>query len=65
MKASSSKQFEVLLTAGAQRDIEFIHDYIFDHDRHANANPVLDGLLNAVDGRRDMQTVLAERLLTA
>lgn len=110
----SPKQFEVLLTEGAQRDVAFIHDYIFDHDSHANANAVLDGLLNVVhslskhplrgsypkellslgireyrqiffkpyrviyrvmenrvviylivDGRRDMQSVLAERLLSA
>jgi toxin ParE1/3/4 len=107
-------KFEVLLTAGAEQDLEAIHDYISAFDSVANANYVLDGLLEVVqtlskfpergsypkelvnlgikeyrqvffkpyrviyrvtdgqviiyliaDGRRDMQTVLARRLLGA
>ena len=108
--------FEVLLTEGAEQDLEAIHDYIaeFKFDCAANANYVLDGLMDAVgglsshpergsypkelvslgikeyrqtffkpyrviyrttgrqviiyliaDGRRDMQSVLARRLLGA
>lgn len=112
--AGTSARFEVLLTAGAERDLEAIHDYIAAYDSVANANHVLDALLGAVeslskfpergsypkellglgikeyrqtffkpyrviyrvigsqvfiyliaDGRRDMQSVLAKRLLGA
>lgn len=104
--------YEVLLTEGAERDLEAIHDYISDFDCVSNANYVLDQLMEAVtslsrypergsypkelsalgireyrqtffkpyrliyrvidtrvfiyviaDGRRDMQTLLARRLL--
>lgn len=107
-------KFEVLLTAGAEQDLESIYDYISEFDCVANANHVLDGLLEVVaslssfpehgsypkelvglgireyrqiffkpyrviyrvtgsqviiyliaDGRRDMQSVLARRLLGA
>ncbi|MCK6376768.1 MAG: type II toxin-antitoxin system RelE/ParE family toxin [Zoogloea sp.] len=107
-------RFEVLLTEGAERDLEFIHDYIAEFDCVANANYVLDALMDAVeclsttpergshpkellglgikefrqtffkpyrviyrvtarqviihlivDGRRDMQSLLARRLLGA
>ena len=37
-------KFEVLLTAGAQQDLESIHDYISEFDCVANANYVLDEL---------------------
>lgn len=112
--AGTSARFEVLLTEGAEQDLEAIHDYISEFDRVANANHVLDALMNVVqslsrfpergsypkelvslgikeyrqtffkpyrviyrvtgsqviiyliaDGRRDMQTVLARRLLGA
>lgn len=112
--AGTSARFEVLLTKGAEQDLEAIHDYISEFDRVANANHVLDALMNVVqslsrfpergsypkelvslgikeyrqtffkpyrviyrvtgsqviiyliaDGRRDMQTVLARRLLGA
>jgi len=112
--AGTSAKFEVLLTQGAERDLEAIHDYISDFDCVANANYVLDKLMDVVeslskfpergsypkelvglgikeyrqtlfkpyrviyrvtgskviiyliaDGRRDMQTVLARRLLGA
>lgn len=112
--AGTSAKFEVLLTEGAEQDLEAIHDYISDFDCVANANNVLDKLMDVVeslskfpergsypkelvslgikeyrqalfkpyrviyrvtgsqviiyliaDGRRDMQTVLARRLLGA
>lgn len=107
-------KFEVLLTEGAEQDLEAIHDYISEFDCVANVNHVLDGLMGIVeslsrfpergsypkelvglgikeyrqtffkpyrviyrvassqviiyliaDGRRDMQSVLARRLLGA
>ena len=107
-------KFEVLLTRGAEQDLEAIHDYIAEFDCMAHANRVLDGLMDVVgglsqspergsypkelvglgikeyrqtffkpyrviyrvrgscvimyliaDGRRDMQSVLARRLLGA
>ena len=112
--AGRSAKFEVLLTGGAEQDLEAIHDYVSEFDCVANANHVLDALMNVVkslskfpqrgsypkelvglgikeyrqaffkpyrviyrvtgsqvivyliaDGRRDMQTVLARRLLGA
>ena len=44
MPAAPGK-FEVLLTAGAEQDLEGIHDYIARFDCLANANHVLDHLL--------------------
>ena len=110
----TSAKFEVLLTEGAEQDLEAIHDYICEFDCVANANYVLDAVIDVVaslsrfperggypkelvglgikeyrqiffkpyrviyrvtgshviiylivDGRRDMQTVLARRLLGA
>jgi toxin ParE1/3/4 len=112
--AGSSAKFEVLITEGAEQDLESIHDYIAEFDCVANANYVLDQLMDVVkslstfpergsypkelvalgikeyrqtlfkpyrviyrivgsqviiyliaDGRRDMQSVLARRLLGA
>jgi toxin ParE1/3/4 len=112
--ASAPAKFEVLLTSGAEQDLEAIHDYIAEFDCMANANYVLDELMDVVeslskfpergsypkelivlgikeyrqtffkpyrviyrvtgnqviiyliaDGRRDMQSVLARRLLGA
>jgi toxin ParE1/3/4 len=109
-----SAKFEVLLTEGAEQDLEAIHDYISIFDCVVNANYVLDELMEVVerlsrfpergsypkelvglgikeyrqtsfkpyrviyrvtgnqviiyliaDGRRDMQSVLARRLLGA
>ena len=106
--------FQVMLTAGAERDLEAIHDDIAEADSVANANRVLDRLMAVaeslstfpergshprellalgidayrqaffkpyrviyhvlgrqviihlvVDGRRDMPSVLAQRLLGA
>jgi toxin ParE1/3/4 len=107
-------KYEVMLTRGAEQDLEAIHDYISEFDSVANANYVLDQLMKVVekleqfpergsylkelvplgikeyrqtlfkpyrmiyrvmggaviiyliaDGRRDMQSVLARRLLGA
>lgn len=112
--AGTSATFEVLLTEGAEQDLEAIHDYISEFDCVANANDVLDEVMGIVeslsrfpergsypkelvslgvkeyrqaffkpyrviyrvtgsqviiyliaDGRRDMQSVLARRLLGA
>ena len=112
--AGTSAKFEVLLIEGAEQDMEAIHDYVAEFDSVANANYVLDELMDVVeslskfpergsypkelvglgikeyrqtffkpyrviyrvtgsqviiyliaDGRRDMQSVLARRLLGA
>jgi len=112
--AGPPAEFEVLLTAGAEQDLEGIYDYIAGFDSAANANTVLNRLLAVVeklskspergsypkelaalgireyrqsffkpyrviyrvevsrviiyliaDGRRDMQSLLAKRLLGA
>jgi toxin ParE1/3/4 len=112
--AAAPAKFEVLFTEGAAQDLEAIHDYICEFDCVANANYVLDKLMEVVeslskfpergsypkelvglgikeyrqtffkpyrviyrvtgsqvityliaDGRRDMQSVLARRLLGA
>ena len=108
------RRYEILLTEGAERDLESIYDYIAEFDCKANADHVLDRLLEVVeslaafpqrgaypkelialgirdyrqtafkpyraiyrvigqkvyiymivDGRRDMQSLLARRLLGA
>lgn len=112
--ASRPVRYEVVLTRGAEQDLEAIHDCIAEFDSVANADHVLDQLMKAadslkqfpergsypkellvlgireyrqtsfkpyrviyrvvgnrviivliVDGRRDMQSVLARRLLGA
>lgn len=109
-----SAKYQVLIAEGAEQDLEAIHDYLSDFDCVANANHVLDALMEVVeslsrftergsypkelvglgikefrqtsftpyrviyrvtgsqviiylvaDGRRDMQSVLARRLLGA
>ena len=47
MSGAPSK-FEVLLTEGAEQDLEAIHDYIRECDGVANANQVLDELMEVV-----------------
>ena len=42
-------KFEVLLTAGAEQDLEAIHDYISEFDCVANANYVLDQLMKLAE----------------
>jgi toxin ParE1/3/4 len=112
--AGKSAKFEVLLTQGAEQDLEGIHDHIAEFDCVANADYVLDEVMGIVeslsrfpergsyprelvglgikeyrqiffkpyrviyrvtdnrviiyliaDGRRDMQSLLARRLLGA
>ena len=41
--------FEVLLTQGAEQDLEAIYDYIALTDLPVNANYVLDGLLAEIE----------------
>ena len=41
----SSARFPVLLTDGAERDLESIYDYIAEFDSVSNANLVLDRLM--------------------
>lgn len=48
--AGTSARFEVLLTEGAEQDLEAIHDYIAEFDCVANANYVLDELMDVVEG---------------
>lgn len=47
--AGTPAEFEVLLTEGAEQDMESIHDYIVEFDCVANANYVLDQLMAVVD----------------
>jgi toxin ParE1/3/4 len=47
--ASDPKPYEVLLTAGAEQDLEAIYDYIAEHDCLANANHVLSQLMKVVE----------------
>ena len=42
-------KFEVLLTEGAEQDLEAIYDYIADFDSPASANDVLDQLMEVVE----------------
>lgn len=46
--AGAPTKFQALLTEGAEQDLEAIHDYISEFDCVANANYVLDELLNVV-----------------
>lgn len=47
--AGEPAKFEVLLTEGAEQDLEAIHDYIDEFDCVENANYVLDQLLEVVE----------------
>lgn len=42
-------KFEVLLTDGAEQDLEAIHDYISEFDCIANANIVFDALMKVAE----------------
>jgi toxin ParE1/3/4 len=42
-------RYDVRLTAGAERDLESIYDYIAEFDSSASANHVLDTLLKTAD----------------
>ncbi|AOS79127.1 MULTISPECIES: type II toxin-antitoxin system RelE/ParE family toxin [Hydrogenophaga] len=52
--ASRPKRYEVLLTHGAEQDLESIHDHIAEFDCLANAHRVLDQLMAVVDGLAHM-----------
>jgi toxin ParE1/3/4 len=45
----ASPAFAVLLTEGAEQDLESIHDYICQYDCVDNAHRVLDGLADVLD----------------
>ena len=45
----TSAKFEVLLTEGAEQDLEAIYNYISEFDCVANANHVLDALMEVVE----------------
>ena len=47
--AGKSAKFEVLLTQGAEQDLEGIHDYIAEFDCVANANYLLDEVMGIVE----------------
>jgi toxin ParE1/3/4 len=47
--AGKSAKFEVLLTQGAEQDLEAIYDYICEFDCVAKANNVLDALMDVVE----------------
>lgn len=47
---AGSPRYEVLLTPGAEQDLESIHDYIAEFDHPANAEHVLDELMIVVQG---------------
>ena len=48
--SGQQQRYEVLLTRAAEQDLESIHDYIAEFDCVANANYVLDQLMEVVDG---------------
>lgn len=48
--AGTPGRYEVVLTRGAEQDLESIHDYISGSDCAANANYVLDRLTEVVEG---------------
>lgn len=43
-------RYEVLLTRGAEQDLESIHDHVAEFDCVANADRVLDRLMEVVEG---------------
>jgi toxin ParE1/3/4 len=49
LMARSPEKFEVLLTAGAERELEAIHDYTAEYDCVANANDALDRMMDVVE----------------
>ena len=44
------RRHEVLLTRGAEQDLESIHDYIAEHDGMQRADHVLEQLIQTVQG---------------
>ena len=47
--SGTSAKFDVLLTQGAEQDLEAVQDYIAEFDRVANANRVLDAVMDVVE----------------
>lgn len=47
--AGKSTKFEVLLTQGAEQDLEAIYEYICEFDCIASANRVLDALMDVAE----------------
>ena len=45
----AGRNYDVLLTVGAEQDLESIYDYIAEFDCQANADYVLDRLLEVVE----------------
>jgi toxin ParE1/3/4 len=52
--AGRPPRHEVLLTHGAEQDLESIHDHIAEADCLSSANRVLDQLMSVVDGLAHM-----------
>jgi toxin ParE1/3/4 len=48
--AVAPKRYEVLVTRGAEQDLEALYDYICEFDCEANADRVLDRLMEVVKG---------------
>lgn len=48
----SGRAFEVLMTEGAEQDLESLFDYIAEHDSCQNAEYVLDELMVVIDSLR-------------
>ena len=46
--AGTPARFEILLTEGAEQDLESLHDYISEYDSVPNANHVLDELMEVM-----------------
>ncbi|MBQ1785040.1 MAG: type II toxin-antitoxin system RelE/ParE family toxin [Gammaproteobacteria bacterium] len=47
---SGQVHYEVVLTAGAEQDLESIYDYVCEFDGVINANQLLDRLMEVVEG---------------
>ena len=45
-----AKRYRVVLTAGAEQDLESIHDYVAEFDSPVNADRLLDQLVRLADG---------------
>jgi toxin ParE1/3/4 len=47
--ADNKSLYQVLLTGGAEQDLESIHDYIVEHDSIFSANYVLDEVMKIAE----------------
>ncbi|MCA3070058.1 MAG: type II toxin-antitoxin system RelE/ParE family toxin [Rhodocyclaceae bacterium] len=48
--AGGSRLYQVLLTRGAEQDLESIHGYLCEADNPASAGRLLDRLMDVIDG---------------